>query len=208
MIPLQFLALAVGTVLILLLHVIRRRLNWEKYFIFSDFLVEERHVTARGFVYMALPPLIVGFAMALIPAIHPVTVAAAGFLAAFLGVWPVFQFSDYLLEEYLLPYWRKLKFLYVLFVAFSTTLAYAGFLLSRTVLPVASGITGTSAWHQFLDDFAANAMYDFVKWGIVSLLLASGFYISGQRKKIGAEVERKKHEELAAEQTAESTDET
>lgn len=94
MIPLQFLALAAGTALILLLHAIRRRLSWDNYFVFADFLVEERHVTTRGFVYMALPPLIVGFAMALIPPVHPLTIAGAGFLAAFLGVWPVFNFGS------------------------------------------------------------------------------------------------------------------
>lgn len=193
MIPLQFLALAAGTAFILILHAVRRRLSWDQYFVFADFLVEERHVTARGFVYMALPPLIVGFGMAFIPAIHPFTIAAAGFLAAFLGVWPVFQSPDLLLDEYLLPYWGKLKFLYVLFVAFSTTLAYAGFLLHRTVLPLATVIAGTSAWHQFLDSFAANAMYDLVKWAIVILL--GGFYLNGQRKKIGEEVEKKKEEE-------------
>lgn len=197
MIPLQFLALAVGSALILLLHAIRRRLSWDNYFVFADFLVEERHVTTRGFVYMALPPFVVGFAIALFPSVDPLTAAGAGFLAAFLGVWPVFQFPDYLLDEYLLPYWGKLRFLYVLFVAFSTTLAYAGFLLSRTAVPLLTDIGGTNAWHQFLDSLAANAIYDFVKWA--TIILVSGFYISRQRKRIGAEVERKKDEERKAE---------
>jgi hypothetical protein len=206
MIPVQFLALAAGTTLIMMLHAVRRRLSWEKYFIFSDFLVEERHVTTRGFVYMALPPLVVGFAMGLVPIIHPLTITAAGFLAAFLAVWPVFQFPDYLLDEYLLPYWGKLKFLYVLFTAFSTTLSYAGFLLARTALPLVRDIGATNAWHQFLDSFAANAIYDLVKWAGISLLLASGLYISGQRKRIGAEVEKKKEEELEAGSGPKNTD--
>lgn len=103
-----------------------------------------------------------------------------------------------------MPYWGKLKFLYVLFVAFSTTLAYAGLLLGRMALPVATDIRGTNAWHQFLDSFAANAMYDFVKWA--SIILVSGLYISGQRKKIGAEVEKKKEEEWKAKPIPENTD--
>lgn len=195
MIPFQFLVLAIGTILIRFLHAIRRRISWEKYFSFSDFLVEERHVQSRGFIYMALPPLIGGFAMALVPGVHPITVAAAGFLAAFIGVWPVFQFPDQLLDEYLLPYWGKLKFLYVIFLGFSTSLAYLGWLLSKALLPLVSSMTGTRAWQQFLDGLAANAIYDSAKALALFLFVTGGVYLSRERKRLGAEVDRKREED-------------
>jgi hypothetical protein len=83
MILFQLLGLALGTGLIRVLHIVRRRLTGEdKYFSFSDFLIEEKRVHSRGFLYMALPPLLGGFVMALVPGIQGITVAAAGFLAA------------------------------------------------------------------------------------------------------------------------------
>jgi hypothetical protein len=200
MIPFQFLMLTVGTTFIRFLHGIRRRLFWQKYFSFSDLLVEEQQVTARGFLEMAVPPFLGGFVMALFPAVHPITVSAAGFLAAFLGVWPVFQFPYQLLDEYLLPYWGKLKFLYALFLGFSTSLAYLGFLLSRAAVPLVQTMTGTNAWQKFLDDLAANAIYDAVKGVTLALFFASGLYLSRQRKRIGTEIGKKRDAELKAEE--------
>jgi hypothetical protein len=199
MIPFQLLALAVGTTLIRFLHLLRRRLGWKKYFSFSDLLVEEQQVTARGFLYMALPPFLGGVAMGVVPSIHPATAAAAGLLAAFIGVWPVFQFTDQLLDEHLIKHWSKLKFLYVLFVGFSTSLAYTGFVAARTSLPLVVELTGTTAWQQFLDNLAANAIYDSVKTLAIAGLIGSGLYVTRERKRIGAEVGKEKEEEWEAE---------
>lgn len=205
MIPFQFLALAIGTILIRFLHAIRRRLSWEKYFSFSDFLIEERHVQSRGFVYMALPALIGGFVMGLVPGIHPITVVAAGFLSAFIGVWPVFQFPDQLLDEYLLPHWGKLKLLYLIYLGFSTSLAYLGWLLCKTVLPLGSSMAGTRAWQQFLDELAANVIYDSLKGLALFLFLTGGVYLNKERKRLGAEIEKKREEDWKKEMEGRST---
>jgi hypothetical protein len=205
MIPFQFLVAAIGTVLIRFLHVVRRRLSWEKYFSFSDFLVDERHVQSRGFIYMALPPLVGGLVMGIVPGVHPITVAAAGFLAAFIGVWPVFQFPDQLLDEYLLPYWGKLKLLYIIFLGFSTSLAYLGWLLAREAPPILSSVTGTRAWQQFLDGLAANAIYDSAKALAIFIFVTGGLYISRERKRIGGEIDKKREEDWKKEMEEHST---
>jgi hypothetical protein len=144
---------------------------------------------------MTLAPFLGGLAMGLVPAVHPMTVAAAGFLSAFLGVWPVFQFPDLILDEYLLPYWKKLRFLYVLFLGFSTSLAYAGFVVAHASLPILVDVTGTRAWQQFLDNLAANAIYDGAKAVVVSVLIGSGLYVARERKRIGTAIEKKRLED-------------
>lgn len=196
MIPLQFLLFAAGTALIRLLHAVRRRLVGEdKYFSFSDFLVEEQHVQVRGFVYSALPAFLGGGVLALFPAVHPVVAVSAGLSAAFLGVWPVFKFPNHLLDEYLLPHWGKLKFLYVLFVGFSGALSYVGFLTAREAIPLVMRVGGTNAWETFLDDLAANAIYDTAKAVIVGLLMLGGVYVTRERKRIGKSIEEEKQKE-------------
>ncbi|MEO6331581.1 MAG: hypothetical protein ABIP09_03365 [Gemmatimonadaceae bacterium] len=196
MIPLQFLLFAAGTALIRLLHAVRRRLVGEdKYFSFSDFLVEEQHVQVRGFVYSTLPAFLGGGVLALFPAVHPVVAVSAGLTAAFLGVWPVFKFPYHLLDEYLLPHWGKLKFLYVLFVGFSGALSYVGFLTAREAIPLVMRVGGTAAWETFLDDLAANAIYDTARTIVVATFMLGGVYVTRERKRIGKAIEDEKHKE-------------
>lgn len=193
------LTLAVGTTLIRFLHRVRRKVvGEERYFSFSDFLVEERHVQSRGFLYMAIPPFLGGMLLGLIPGVNAVTVASAGFLAAFLAVWPVFSFPYHLLEDHLLPYWGKLRFLYLIFVGSSATLAYAGLLVQRKVAPLATSFGGSQAWETFLNDLAANAIYDAVKALILAALVAGGVYISRERRRIGEAVGRQRELEREA----------
>lgn len=196
MIPFQILALFVGTALIRLLHTVRRKLTGEdKYFSFSDFLVEEQHVQVRGFVYSALPPLAGGAILGTVSTIHPIVAASAGFAAAYLGVGPVFRFPLQLLDDHLLPYWHKLKFLYVLFVGFSTALAYVGFEIAQQAIPLMVSMTRTGGWQTFLDEVAANAIYDLAKAAVVGLFVLSGLYVTRERKRIGDQIAEAKQKE-------------
>jgi hypothetical protein len=192
----QFLVVLLGTVLIRTLHLARRRLSRAAhYFSFSDFLVEARQVRSRGFIMMAVPPLLGGVAISLIPGVEPLTVGISGFLAAFLGVWPVLQFPDQLLDEYLLPYWSKLRLLYVLFLGFSTAVSYGGAKLVHIARALAPKVAATSAWTKFLDDLAANAIYDILKGVLFLVLIASGLYVHLERMRIGLEVDQKKRDD-------------
>lgn len=191
----QFLATVLGAVLIRFLHVVRRRVSGsDRYFSFSDFLIEERTIQSRGVLGMALPPLVGGVALAALPGVAPVSAAAAGFLAAFLGVWPVYAFPYQLLDRHLIRYWGKLKYLYALFVGFSTAMCYVGFVAARAAVPVMKYATGTRAWDQFMDTLGANALYDAFKWGVIALLTAGGVYVSRERKRLGDQVSREEHE--------------
>jgi hypothetical protein len=190
------LALAAGTTLIRFLHRLRRKLVGEdRYFSFSDFIVEERHVESRGFFYMAIPPFLGGMLIALVPDTDAVTATVAGFLAAFLAVWPVFSFPYLLLEVHLLPYWGKLRFLYVIFLGSSATLAYLGFVVERRLAPLTDVFTESGVWKAFVNDLAANAVYDVVKGVVVAALIAGGVYIGRERRRIGAAVEREREVE-------------
>lgn len=183
---LQLVAFAFGTLAIRFLHRVRRGLSGsEGYFTFSDFLIEDRVIEHRAFVIMILPPLFGGALLAVWEGVQPATAAAAGFMAAFLGVWPVYRWPLQLLEEHLHPYWKKLRFLYALFVGLSMALAYAGFVVARSVAPYLVRLTTTAAWRQFLDDLAANAIYDLSKLALGGLLFAGGLYANRERNRIG-----------------------
>jgi hypothetical protein len=182
----QLLSLTVGTAVIRFLHRVRRKLSGTpSYFSFSDFLVEEQRIQERGFIWMTLPPITGGILLSFWPGADSSIAAAAGFMAAFLGVWPVFQFPYELLDEYLQPYWHKLKYLYLIFVGTSAALAYLGFLLRLHLAPLAQGVTRTHAWQAFLDNLAANAMYDVLKYVVVTLLVLGGIYVNKRRQTIG-----------------------
>jgi hypothetical protein len=196
MIVLQFVAFALGTILIRVLHTARRKLTGEdKYFSFSDFLLDEKHVRTRGFVYMALAPFLGGLVLGLWPAVDPIVAVAAGFAAAFLGVWPVFKFPYHLLEEHLLPYWGKLKFLYILFLGFSTALAYLGCVAAREIAPIMLRFGESNAWESFLNNIAANAVYEVLRATIIGILVLSGLYVSRERQLIGAQIEKQREKE-------------
>lgn len=182
----QLIALAVGTVVIRFLHRVRRKLSGTRgYFSFSDFLVEDQSIRDRAFIWMTLPPIAGGVLLSFWPGADSSLAAAAGFMAAFLGVWPVFQFPFELLDEYLQPYWHKLKYLYLIFVGTSSALSYLGFLLRLRLAPLGQSVTQTHAWQAFLDNLAANAMYDVLKYGVVTLLVLGGIYVNKRRQTIG-----------------------
>lgn len=150
---------------------------------------------------MMIPPLLGGALVALWPGAVSASAALAGFTAAFLTVWPVLQFPYHLLERHLQPYWGKLRFIYALFVGSSTALAYLGFVAVRSLVPAIPRVTGATAWQNFLDDVAANAIYDFVKYLIISALVLGGYVVNRERKRIGmaAEAERRREEDQSRE---------
>lgn len=115
-------------------------------------------------------------------------------MAAFMGVWPVFKFP-HLLDEYLLPHWSKLRYLYVLFIGFSAALSYLGFLAMKEAAPLVVRIGGTGAGQRFLDDVAANTIYDLVKAAVLGVLVLGGVYVTRERKRIGNDIEDKKLKE-------------
>ena len=189
-----------GTILIRFLHRVRRRISGrDGYFSFSDFLVEDRIIEHRAFIWMALPPLAGGVAVSLWPGVDALIAAGAGLAAAFLGVWPVFQFPYHVLDDYLQPYWGKLRYLYILFIGSSGALAYLGYVTRTKLAPIAAGLMRTNAWRDFLDNLAANAMYDVLKCAVVALLVAGGVYVNRKRNEIGTAAAAARAEDWNAE---------
>lgn len=191
-------ALAIGTILIRFFQRIRRALGGSNgYFSFSDLLVEERVVEQRGFLWAALPPLLGGAAVFFVPGSDALVAGAAGFLAAFLGVWPVYLFPFHVLDEDLQPYWPKLRFLYLLFIGSSISLAYLGYSAVLFIVPYSQPLLKSEAWRQFTDSLAANAIYDMVKAAVLALLVLGGVQFNKRRKEIGsaAAVAREKRRE-------------
>jgi hypothetical protein len=195
---LVLLSLAVGTILIRFFHRIRRAFGGSNgYFSFSDLLVEERVVEQRGFLWAALPPLFGGATVFFLPGSDALVASAAGFLAAFLGVWPVYLLPFHVLDEDLQPYWPKLRFLYLLFIGSSTGLAYLGYSAVAHLLPLTHHLLHTEAWKQFVDSLAANAMYDGLRTVVATLLVLGGVKFNKRRKEIGsaaAEAREKRRE--------------
>jgi hypothetical protein len=192
----QLLLVAVGTVLIRLLNAARRRLAGpDRYFSFSDFIDEEKYIHTHGFLLVALPPLLGGALISFLPDVHASVAVAAGFAAAFLGVWPVLQHPYQLLNENLQYYWPKLRMLYFLFIGSSAALAYLGFVSARALVPLGLSLIGTSVWHKLVEDIAANALYDILKVLLLSLLSFGGYIAFRERMKVGkAALERAYHE--------------
>ena len=187
----QFITFGFGTVLIRGLHVVRRRIAGpNRYFSFADFLSEERTIQTGGFVAIALPPLIGGALLFVVPGGQAVTAAAAGFLAAFLGVWPIFQFPYQILDAYMLPHWPKLRFLYVVFVVASSALAYSGFLGVAWLVAIAAHTLGTARWGDVTTGLLTNALYDLVKAPLLlGLGLLSVRYANRQRQVLGRQAQ-------------------
>jgi len=194
----QFLCALAGTFVIRTLHIVRRRVvGVDRYFTFSDFLIDERNVHSRGFFEMTLPAVTAGVILGLVPGTQPATAIAAGLGAAFLDVWPVFRFRYHLLERYLLERWDKLKLLYVLFVALSAGLTYVGFVAGHWLVALVRPLTGTTAWQKLRDDIAANALYDVLKFAVIWLSTAVlGLYLTRERKRIGESVDKEKKGEV------------
>jgi hypothetical protein len=71
----------------------------------------------------------------------------------------------HLLEEHLLPYWGKLSF------------------------------GGSNAWESFLNNIAANAVYEVLRATIIGILVLSGLYVSRERQLIGAQIEKQREKE-------------
>jgi len=193
------LAVMAGTTVIRFLSRMRRRLSGqEAYVSVSDFVFPDRVAEYRGFVWIALPPFIGGMLLAFWPGTNGGIAGAAGFFAAFLGVWPIYRFPFQLLEDYLQPFWPKLKFLYTLFVGMSASLAYVGFVVVDRILPFNGTLSRARAWKQFLDSFAANALYGPAKYGLVTLFLLGGVYFNRERVSIGKKATELKHAAVPA----------
>jgi hypothetical protein len=183
---LVLLAVMAGTTAIRLLSRLRRRLSGEDASSsFSDFLIEDRVVEYRGFVWLALPPFIGGMLLAFWPGANGGSAGAARFFAAFLSVWPVYRFPVHLLEEYLRPFWPKLRVLFALFVGMSASLAYVGFIIVDRMLPAHGVLSRASVWKQFLDGLVTNAVYGPAKYGLATILVLGGVYFNRERVRIG-----------------------
>lgn len=156
-----------------------------RYFSFVDFLDEEKYIHTGGFLLIALPPLLGGAILSFIPDAQAPTAGAAGLVAAFLGVWPILQHPYHLLDEQLQRFWPKLRLLYFIFVGSSAALAYAGYVIGTLLIPFGTALVGTSAWNSFVEDVAANALYDLAKFLVVSALSVAGYLAVRERNRIG-----------------------
>jgi len=180
------LAVMVGAAIVHLLDKVELRLRGERDGAgFFDALVPRDGVRYSDFVWMALPPVAGGMLLAFWPGTNGGSAGAAGFLAGFLAVWPVYRFPLQLLRAELRPFWPKLKLLYGLFVGMSAALTYLGFIVVDRILPMAGTLARARAWVQFLDRVSASALYGPAKYALATLLVIGGVYFNRERVRIG-----------------------
>ncbi len=185
------LAVAVGAALVRFLDNVERRLRGAGDGAGSfDALVPSDDVGYWDFVWVALPPVVGGMLLAFWPGTNGGAAGAAGLLAGFLAVWPVYRFPLQLLREDLRPFWPKLKLLYSLFVGMSAALTYFGFIVVDRMLPVAGTLARARVWVQFLDRVSASALYGPAKYVLATLLVIGGVYFNRERVRIGERVHR------------------
>jgi len=184
------LAVTVGAAIVRILDTVERRLRGNGDAArFFDPLVPRADVRYSDFVWIALPPIAGGMLLAFWPGTNGGAAGAAGLLAGFLVVWPVYRFPLQLLREDLRPFWPKLKLLYVLFVGMSAALTYVGFIVVDRILPVSGTLARARDWVQFLDRVSAGAMYGPAKYGLATLLVIGGVYFNRERVRIGERVQ-------------------
>lgn len=157
--------------------------NW-----FLDVLVPGDDVKYLDFVRIALPPSVGGMILAFWPGTNGGAAEAAGMLAGFLSVWPVYRFPMQLLGSELQPFWPKLKFLYSLFVGTSAAFTYLGFHVMDRILPDAGTLARAQLWVQFLGRVSADVDYGRAKYVAAALLVIGGAYFNRERVRISGQV--------------------
>ena len=157
---------------------------------FLDVLVPGDDVKYSDFVRIALPPIVGGMGLAFWPGTNGGAAAAAGLLAGFLTVWPVYRFPRQLLRSDLQPFWPKLNFLYSLFVGTSAAFTYLGFHVVDRMLPDAGTIARAQLWVQFLGRVSADIDYGRAKYAVAALLVIGGAYFNRERVRISGQVNR------------------
>ena len=186
------LAVMVGAAIVRFLDKVELRLRGERDGAgFFDALVPRDGVRYSDFVWIAFPPVAGGMLLAFWPGTNGGAAGAAGFLAGFLAVWPVYRFPLQLLREDLRPFWPKLKLLYGLFVGMSAALTYLGFIVVDRILPVAGTLARARVWVQFLDRVSASALYGPAKYALATLLVIGGVYFNRERVRIGEQAHGK-----------------
>ena len=180
------LAVVAGATIIRLLH---RAVRWlsgrDRSFNASAVLVRDR-VDRRDLLLLAVPPILGGMLVVFWPATNGGIAGASGLLAAFLDVWPVYQFPGDLLDDDLLQFWPTLKILNGLFVGMSAALTYLGFIVVDRIVPVSGTLSRARAWQRILDGMSASARFGPVKYALATLLVLGGLYFNRERARIGA----------------------
>jgi len=161
---------------------------------FLDVLVPGDEVKYSDLVWIALPPIAGGMILAFWPATNGSVAGAAGLLAGFLAVWPVYRFPGQLLRDDLKPFWPKLKLIYSLFVGTSAALTYFGFIVVDRSLPVAGTLARAQVWVQFLQTLSANAAYGPAKYGVAAVLVIGALYLNREWVRIAKQVNGAKHQ--------------
>ncbi len=131
--------------------------------------------------------------LALWPAVNGGIAGAAGFFAAFLTVWPVYQFPDQLLAGDLRAFWPKLKVLYCGFVGMSAALTYFGFVIVDRRLSDAGTLARAERWEQLLNRLSGIAVHGPGKYVLAMLFGLGGLYRINERGKIDDRAEGSKH---------------
>jgi len=183
------LAVIVGATIVRFFDYAEQRLRREKTGTgFLDVLVPGDDVKYSDYVWIALPAVAGGMILAFWPGTNGGVAGAAGFLAGFLSVWPVYRFPIQLLPEDLRPFLPKLKVLYGLFVGMWAALTYLGFIVVDRILPVAGTLARAELWVHFLQRLSANSIYGPAKYGLAVLALIGGVYFKRERVRISEQV--------------------
>ena len=188
------LAVVAGVALIHLVSGVERRFRSDTISAdLLDALIPRDSAGYRDLVRIAIPPVVGGMLLAFWPGTNGGVAGAAGFFAAFLSVWPVYQFPLQLLPEDLYPFWPNLKVLFGGLVGMSTVLTYLGFIIVDRTLPVAGTLARAQRWVQILDRLSASRIYGPAKYGFATVLVIGGIYFNRERIRIGDRAHALKH---------------
>ena len=191
------LAVVAGATIIRLLHRgVRRLTGHDASFSVSGFFTAERAFEYRDLLWLVFPPFIGGMLVVFWPATNGGIAGASGFFAAFLDVWPIYQYPTALLEEGLQEFWPRLKVLNAAFVGMSAAVTYVGFVIVDRIVPVAGTLSRARAWQRFLEGLSANAVYGPAKYAVATLLVLGGLYINRELVRVekAAHLKKAAHE--------------
>ena len=191
------LAVVVGATIIRLLHRgVRRLTGHGSSFSVAGFFMEDRVFDHRDLLWLVFPPLVGGMLVVFWPGTNGGIAGASGFFAAFLDVWPIYQYPAVLLEEGLYEFWPKLKILSAVFVGMSAAVTYVGFIIVDRIVPVAGTLSRARVWQQFLEGLSANAIYGPAKYVVATLLVLGGLYFNRELVRVekAAHLKKAAHE--------------
>lgn len=192
------LAVVAGATVIRLLHRLVRRLSGADALSVSRFLLGGR-TEHQDLLWLAVPPVLGGMLVVFWPGTNGGVAAAAGVFAAFLDVWPVYQFPNALLEEDLQQFGPTMKILNVLYVGMSAALTYLGFIMVDRFVPDSGTLSRARAWQRFLEGMSGSALYGPVKYLLALLLVVGGVYFNHERARMASRaVERRSRNRLGS----------